>query len=371
VRSISLTLILVIVLIGLAVGVARPAALVEEGLFLPEQISVPFDKERALKSIVRIRSHIYFAITAVNTTQEAARLQSDASKTYLPEGITVWPLAVEKSFLDYLRINTGLRLRPAYYEMAKAFENVETFPSQKVVSLEGAATGFFISRDGYFLTTYHVVREEIEAAGRTDGGVEPLACRYLSFEVPVVTQGQIVGYRPLNNVQLVRNLSAKARDEGYDVVLLKADIESPAYLELAPGSPTADESVWTIGFPIRTERDAERRRTVGYADADGTLRITKGSVSEFINDHNFVSTADGLSGMSGAPTVNQQGRVVGIVLDVYPKSEENRRAVVFQGGMLHLTIGAAVIRLGLQAFSHQPSVVSQTTNDVDTPVSRF
>jgi S1-C subfamily serine protease len=254
-----------------------------------------------------------------------------------------------------LKINAGLRLRPAFYEMARAFENAESFPTQRFVPLEGAATGFFISPDGYFLTTYHVVREEIEAAGRTSGGIDPLACRYLSFEVPEIDdKGRVAGYRLLTNVKLVRNLSAKVRDEGYDAVLLKADIESPAYLEMATTGPVANENIWTMGFPIRTERDAERLRAVGYTDADGSLRITTGKITE-INNPEFRSTADGLSGTSGAPTLNKEGRVVGIVRDMYPKNEENRRAVAFSGGLLHLDIRAANTRLGLQGVLNQAS----------------
>jgi S1-C subfamily serine protease len=351
------TLIFILLLTGLAVGAPRPTPGVEEGLFLPEQAAVPFDKERVLKSVVRIRSHIYFAITAVNTATDAARLQSGLSKVYLPEGVTIWPIVVEKSFLDYLKINAGLRLRPAFYEMANALESVDAFPNQKIVPLEGAATGFFISPDGYFLTTYHVVREEIEAAGRTDGGNEPLLCRYLSFEIPDIKEGRVVGYRRLKEVKLVRNLSAKAREEGYDVALLKADVESPAYLELAPNNVGESEPIWTAGFPIRTERDAQRRQSVGYSDADGSLRITQGKAGKFSNDHNFISTADGLSGMSGAPTVNQQGQVVGIVLDVHPKTEENHRAVIFDvnSGLWHMTIQSAATRLGLPSVTNQPS----------------
>lgn len=340
--------------LSLTVGVApigRPAALVEEGLFLPDQVKLPFDKERALKSIVRIRSHVYFAITVYNHPRDAEAARSAAHKVFLPGGITIWPVVLDKSFLDRLRIDPGLRLLPLFYEIARAFENVTTFPSQKFVPLEGAATGFFISPDGYILTSYHVVREEIEAAGRTEGGDQPLPCRYLSFEVPIVEKGQIVGYRPLKNVQLIRHVSAGESKAGRDAALLKADIESPAYLELDSGGVTADEPVWVIGFPIRTQRDAQRRTSLGYPNADGSLRIAQGKIGQVVNEYNFTSTADGLSGSSGAPTLNQQGRVVGLVQNVYPEKEANRRAVVFAGGLIHVDIRAILKRLKLEGMS--------------------
>lgn len=325
--------------------ISRPAPLVEEGLFRPEQITVPFDKERALKSIVRIKSHVYFAITVYNNPQEAAAARPAAQKVFLPEGITIWPIVLDKSFLDRLRIDSGLRLLPAYYEIAQAFENVTTFPSQKFVPLEGAATGFFISPDGYFLTSYHVVREEIEAAGRTEGGDQPMTCRYVSFEIPIVEKGQVVGYQPLKNVQLVRHVSAGESKAGLDAALLKADIQSPAFLDLDLNGVIADMPVWALGFPIRTQRDAKRRTSLGYADADGSVRISQGKIQQLVNKYNFTSTADGFSGSSGGPTLNQQGRVVGLVQDVYPEKEVERRAVVFSGGLIHADIRAILKRL--------------------------
>jgi S1-C subfamily serine protease len=342
----------IVVAIILTMGVApsgRPATWMDEGLFLPERVTVPFDKERALKSIVRIRAHVYFAITAYDNPQEAAAARPTLRKVFLPEGITIWPIMVDKSLLDRLRIDAGLRLLPAYYEIARAFENLTSFPSQKIVPLEGAATGFFISPDGYFLTSYHVVREEIEAADRTEGADQPLLCRYLSFEIPVVEKGRIVGYRPLNPVQLIRNVSAGEAKTGMGAALLKADIQSPAFLDVDLNGVIADLPVWTIGFPIRTQRDANRRASLGYGDADGGLRIAQGKIQQLINEYNFTSTVDGLSGSSGGPILNQHGRVVGLVQDVYPDKEANRRAVVFSGGMVHVDIRAVMKRLRPEA----------------------
>ncbi|MBI3950166.1 MAG: trypsin-like peptidase domain-containing protein [Acidobacteria bacterium] len=344
------SLIGIILTIGIA-PTGRPARLADEGLFLPQQITLPFDKERILKSIVRIKSHVYFAITVYNTAQEAAAARPAAQKVFLPEGITIWPIVLDKSFLDRLRIDSGLRLLPAFYEIARAFENVTSFPSQRFVPLEGAATGFFISPDGYFLTTYHVMREEIEAADRTEGGEQPLPCRYVSFEIPIVEKGQVIGYQPLKNVQLIRNVSLGESKAGLDAALLKADIQSPAFLELDLDGVIADMPVWTLGFPIRTQRDAKHRSSLGYADADGSLRIAQGKIQQLVNEYNFTSTADGLSGSSGGPILNQQGRVVGLVQDAYPEKEANRRAVVFTGGLIHVDIRAIVKRLKPEGVS--------------------
>lgn len=326
-------------------AISPPAARVDEGLFLPEQITAPFDKERVLRSLVRIKSHVYFAFTVYDSPREAELARAATQKIFLPEGLTIWPVVLDKFFLDRLRADPGLRLLPVYYEIAQAFENASSFPRQAFVPLEGAAAGFFISPDGYFLTSYHVVREEIEAADRTEGGDHPLPCRYISAEIPLVEGGRVVGYQPLRNVQLIRHVSAEESRLGLDAALLKAEVQSPAFLELDLNGVVADMPVWVFGFPIRTQRDVRQRTSLGYADADGSVRLSQGKVRQLINEYTFTSTADGLSGNSGGPTLNQHGRVVGLVQGVYPEREASRRAVVFSGGLSHVDIRAIVKRL--------------------------
>lgn len=344
-----LRLAITLVLVIEAILPVPSVASMEEGLFTPEHISLPFDKERALKAMIRIKSHVYFAISVYDTARQAEAARAIAHKVFLPEGITIWPVVVDRGFLERLQMDPGLRLLPMFYEIATAFKGVTVFPQQRYVPLQGAAAGFFISADGYFLTTYHVMREEIEAAGRTAGSRQPITCRYVSFEIPVIERGTIVGYRPLENVQLVRHVSARESKAGLDAALLKADIESPAYLDIHLGGIQADEPIWVIGFPIRTHRDRQRRTHIGYLDADGSLRISRGKIWQQLNETNFTSTADGLSGCSGAPTLDEEGRVVGIVQNVYPKKEAGRRAVVFSGGLVHVDIRAVIERLELEA----------------------
>jgi S1-C subfamily serine protease len=62
---------------------------------------------------------------------------------------------------------------------------------------------------------------------------------------------------------------------------------------------------------VRTQRSAERLQAVGYADADGSLRVSYGRVMELPSDHTFVSDSDGFSGNSGSPTLNREGEVLG------------------------------------------------------------
>jgi len=339
------SLIISLALVALPPVREGETAMAEEGLFNPEQIVVPFDKERVLKSLVRIRPHIYFAATVFERKEDAETFRPTKEKTFLPEGVVLWHLVLTKADLHQIHTNMGLRLRPALFEVARAFEGVSTFPSQKIVPLEGAAVGFFISPKGLFLTNYHVMREEIEAANRTGGSSEEMLCRSTAFEVPIVKKDQIVGWRPLEGVKLIRNLSAQEWKKGYDAALLKVDIRPPAYLPLAHRQPRLGEEVWMFGFPVRTQRSPERLKAVGYEDADGSLRVSHGKVTKIPTDHNFISNADSFSGNSGSPTLARDGEVLGYAWDSHPEEEENRRAVIFQGGTIHVTIQSVAKKL--------------------------
>ena len=318
-----------------------------EGLFTLEQIELPFDRERVLKSLVRIRPHIYFVATVFERKEEAEIFRPAQAKSFVAEGATLWHVVLTTAELEMIRSNLGVRLKPGLFEIAHAFEGVTIFPAQRIVRLEGAAVGFFISADGLFLTNYHVMREEIEAAGRTAGSRESLPCRYTSFEVPIVKKGKIQGWKPLRKVELVSNLSERDWQEGYDAALLRAPSKPSGYLPIAQGSPVVGEEVWSFGFPVRTQRSPERLQAVGYADADGSLRVSHGRVTELPSDHTFVSDSDGFSGNSGSPTLNRAGEVLGYMWNVYPEAEENQRAVIFHGGTIHVQLGPVLERLQL------------------------
>jgi S1-C subfamily serine protease len=316
-----------------------------EGLFTPEQLQTPFDKARVLKALVRIHPHIYFLASVFEREEDVAAFRPAHEKTFLAEGATLWHVALTKAQLEQIRAEPGLSLQPGLFEITQAFEGVTAFPAQRVVRLEGAAVGFFISSDGLFLTNYHVMREEIEAAGRTAGSSDARVCRYVSFEIPVVKRERIVGWKPLRDVKLVKNLSAQEWQQGYDAALLQAPIKAPVYLPLAKRRPVVGEEIWSFGFPIRTKRSRERLQAVGYRDADGSLRISYGKITEIPSDHTFVTDCDGFNGNSGSPALTREGAVLGYAWNVYPDGETQRRAVVFEGGTIHVMLGPVLERL--------------------------
>ncbi|MEW6737175.1 MAG: serine protease [Acidobacteriota bacterium] len=315
----------------------------EEGLFSPEQVVVPFNKERVLKSIVRISTHIYWDVMVFERKEDADIFRQSyraypgsGRKTYLPEGVILWHVILTKADLAEISADPAQRQRPGFFEIVQAFSNVTKFPTNKIVPAEGHATGFFISQSGLILTNYHILREEIEATNRTMGSSNEITCHYTSFEVPIVESGRIIGWQPLNGVKLIRNLSDQDWQAGYDGVLLKVDTTPQAFLQIADRQPEPKEELWHFGFPMRTNRNAEQLKAIGYTDANDTLRVSRGKITE-VKDHNFVSDADSFSGNSGSPALSRDGRVLGYLWDVFPDTEADRRATVFQGGSIYVT----------------------------------
>jgi S1-C subfamily serine protease len=51
---------------------------------------------------------------------------------------------------------------------------------------------------------------------------------------------------------------------------------------------------------------------MGYADADGTLRVSAGRVTGTAGDSYFTTDLDGAMGSSGSPVFDAQGLVIGM-----------------------------------------------------------
>jgi hypothetical protein len=86
-----------------------------EGFFTLEQIELPFDRERVLKSLVRIRPHIYFVATVFARKEEAEVFRPAHPKTFLAEGVTLWHVVLTTAELEMIQSNLGLRLKPGVF----------------------------------------------------------------------------------------------------------------------------------------------------------------------------------------------------------------------------------------------------------------
>ncbi|MCL4544432.1 MAG: serine protease [Chloroflexi bacterium] len=327
-----------------------PAAMAE-GLFVPDTLAVPFNEERVLRSLVRTRTHLYFVVTVFATEAEAAafrgalNLPTGYQKVNLPEGVVLWYVVFDRDGLEAIQRDPAQRLRPAFYEAVQATVDVTALPMQRVVPAEGQGTAFCITPDGRLLTNYHIAREEIEPAGRTNGAYHPQRCRYLSCDTLEVDGGRVAGYLPLPDVDLLANLAADDWKAGWDAVLLQAATPLPSHLEPASEPPRVGDPVWAYGFPMRSQRPPERLAGLRYRDANHTLRVTHGCITVWLDDHRFVADLDGLAGSSGGPVVDRRGHVVGLVQDIFPPTEVHRRLCHFDGGMVCVAVQPVLERL--------------------------
>jgi len=80
--------------------------------------------------------------------------------------------------------------------------------------------------------------------------------------------------------------------------------------------------------------------SVGYSDADNSLRISYGTVPDISNLSSFQSSADGLHGNSGSPIIGANGKCIGILRDGTPEANKFR-ATRFVGEMIAARISEA------------------------------
>ncbi len=157
--------------------------------------------------------------------------------------------------------NTRTISRPPWFEVARAFRDVNALPAQRVARMQGGAAAFCLNAAGDLLTNCHVAREEIEAQGRTHGSTSVAKCTYLRAEAWA-------------DLQWVANPPQTDWKAGYDWTLLRARDERVNPLPLARRDPEIGGPVWSFGFPLRSRRTADE-----YPDADGSLRVSRGVVT--------------------------------------------------------------------------------------------
>ena len=97
-----------------------------------------------------------------------------------------------------------------------------------------------------------------------------------------------------------------------DVALLRVDPAPLHFLQPASRRAHVGQAAWLAGFPLRTARDAQRLREVGYRDADGSLRVSTGRVTAVDGDATVTTDADGSMGSSGSALLDRRGDVVGV-----------------------------------------------------------
>lgn len=97
-----------------------------------------------------------------------------------------------------------------------------------------------------------------------------------------------------------------------DTALLRIDPPPGAHLRLSERRARLGEPVWMAGFPLRSARFAQSRLGHRYDDADGTLRVSAGKVTDVDGADYFTTDLDGSMGNSGSPVFDAAGGVIGM-----------------------------------------------------------
>lgn len=139
-------------------------------------------------------------------------------------------------------------------------------------------TGFAVASGGMVMTNYHVVAQSV---------LYPEKYR-LEYRTPDGQTGSI---------------TVLAIDVRHDLAVVRAEgFEAPA-LELNPTTPAKGERAWSVGFPL----------DVGLTITEG---VSNGRVEDSFDPRIHYSGAIN-GGMSGGPTLNSGGQVIGINVSGY------------------------------------------------------
>ena len=295
-----------------------------EGFYRPHEIDLPAAVRAALPAVVRVYTRIQLWVHVYPTpeqTQEARQRPGAYQTQYRPEGGVIWPSHLSSTDLLALRNDPLARIQAGRFELVEATRHLDPpdlrEPAQVLTrTLGSGATGFILGFRGdraVIATNYHLAREAIGRHARQDGVYDwqPVPTRDVRIGTNLVPENLTYDH-VLEEVELVCNASFDDWQGGNDWALLTVPAASLPVARGLPlaARPSAGEEVWGLGFPARSARPEK----TGYADADGTLRVTHGVLlGTETGGAGWRAELDGLSGSSGSPVMNAQGEVVGLL----------------------------------------------------------
>ena len=134
-------------------------------------------------------------------------------------------------------------------------------------------SGFFVSPDGHIVTNYHVVSALIQKPG--------------SYRAEVVLYNDDVLPLELLNIDVI-----------HDLAVVKIDVSEHDYFDLGSVSLKKGQRVFSLGDP----------HDLGFTIVEGTFNgLIKESLYEKIHFTGSINP-----GMSGGPSIDKQGRLVGV-----------------------------------------------------------
>ena len=169
-------------------------------------------------------------------------------------------------------------------------------------------SGFFVHPDGYLLTNWHVIADQIEIP--LDGTLREVNTKVLSIEA-VLHSGT-----PNERVVRARVVS---RDRTHDLALLQVDTAAPAWLDVEqPLEVGLTDSVWVVGYPFGGLLSLDRGAAAGADESNPEVTVNAGMVTSLRHDEqgrlaSIQTDAAVNPGNSGGALLNADGRAVGVV----------------------------------------------------------
>ena len=255
----------------------------------------------------RFSSH--FMVPTAETTTEGSRQPPDVPRFGSPVlrvgfanglfllAIVWWGGAVGAATIDRSKIQNAVRAT-VYIEVERVYHGYD---------LSNAGSGFFVHPDGFVMTNWHVVADQVEMFW--SGAVRELSLTVVRVDV-VVNPGS----------PSERTLVAKVvgRDRKRDLALLKVDYRAQHWIAPSEGVRLAlMDEVFVVGFPfgdLLTFNEHGGISLEGYPEPS----INSGRVTSLRRDsHNrvvAVQTDAAINpGNSGGPMLDANGRLAGVV----------------------------------------------------------
>jgi hypothetical protein len=282
-----------------------------EGLFNPFQFSFPksINQDLVLKSIVKIRPKRTLEFSFFETNEMADRF----SETRIDEsGFET----IQCGFVESDRLkcsNPEFSQALFTHEFCELIKSGSIFPTK--TPLLGHGTGVVVSKDGYIATNFHLVSGAVEHLGKLDGyfGTKNYLIKNIEVEIPTQMLGGEIKYRKATEVFLAGTYSrTDAFKNRLDLAILKINELTPDFLPITKSIPTESYSIYSIGFSMRTARNEERKKLLGYQDACYDLRVSSGQIVRLDGENSFLADTDGAPGDSGSAAINDNGELVGI-----------------------------------------------------------
>jgi S1-C subfamily serine protease len=320
-----------------------------EGLFAPSTLAIPgVTVDRLRAALVRILPRTLLVIDLADSADQAERLARNEAQA---DGSEHWYRYFTRADLDKVH-DPVFAMGMVRHEFARLVRNGTSFPA--TTPLDGGGTGFAISPHGHVLTNYHLVTSEVANFGREAGVLHrDDVCRTLRAQV-AQAGGDDWTWREAESVTLVSNPPegraiipiAPGRGElREDTALLRIAPAPAAFLALGDRMPADGDPVWMAGFPLRTARAPQALSACGYADADGTLRISAGTVSHVDAAGYFTTDLDGSMGNSGSPVFDRDGQVIGLFSRA---TGEGQRNAFEYGFVQRIHVASALAMRGLE-----------------------